>query len=906
MTNTPTAVDHGKIWTDLQFIMECFRDMLVSLDEKELAACLPWVNDISDQPFDGSFPADRLIQAYSMSFQLLNMVEENAAAQYRRKLEDEQGSAAIRGSWGETLAGWARLHKGEDDIRATIAQMEVRPVLTAHPTEAKRVTVLTLHRELYLLMVKNENTVYSKAERRAIRSDMVSLLERWWRTGEIYRQKPDVASERANVMHYFSKVFADALHHTDQRLRESWRLAGFTFSEPRTAEEFPLLHFGSWVGGDRDGHPFVTAGITRETLMLHRQAALDLLAQQLVQLAIRLSFSGFANPVPAALHHALQKQAILMGEAGKLALERNAGEPWRQWVNLMMAKLKNTREEKPGDPATFYKGPQDLLADLSILRNSLDNIGALLVADQLLLPIERQVLCFGFHLAKLDVRQNSAFHDKALGQILQAAGLMDHAFAEWDEDRRLHFLNEELRMARPFLPEGVSAGAEADAVLACYRVLRQHVDRYGADGIGSLIVSMTRSLSDLLVVYLWLREVGLLHIAWPVAPLFETIDDLRAGPAILDAFLQHPVTRHRMAAQQEGVQEVMLGYSDSNKDGGILASRWAIYRAEEQLTAIGNKHGVKLRFFHGTGGTISRGGGKMHRFLDSMPPGTVSGLMKVTVQGESIAQQYANRITATYNFEMLLAGVARQAMIKGKSGKQDELLPEAAMDRLARLSFDAYRSLVEHPGFITFYSNATPIDVLENSKIGSRPARRTGKRSLEDLRAIPWVFSWSQARYNLTGWYGFGTALRLLKEQDAEGYEQLRQSVHRWPFLMYTLIQVETNLLNADEKWMRAFAELVPDRALADELLQTILADRNEGLQQISTWLGSPADERRITQLTNVRLRGQALDHLHQLQIAYIKQWRALPDKEGPEANELLQKLLLLVNAIAGGLRHTG
>nr|MCU0403969.1 phosphoenolpyruvate carboxylase [Chitinophagaceae bacterium] len=591
------------------------------------------------------------------------------------------------------------------------------------------------------------------------------------------------------------------------------------------------------------------------------------------------------------------------GSKGHFAIKRNEGEPWRQFVNIMIAKMDNTLSEDLFAEGTYYPSPVFLISDLEIIRESLLEIGAAGVANDLVLPAERMVQCFGFHLAKLDIRQNSAFHDKAMGQILEAAGFQDIDFAGWDEEKRISFLNEELKLSRPFLPPGVLPGNEANAVLECYRVLRQYVDRYGYDGIGSLIVSMTRSLSDLLVVYIWLREVGLLQAPWPVVPLFETIQDLHAGTQILDSFLAHSVTRARL--QKNPVQEVMLGYSDSNKDGGILASRWAIYRAEEGLTAIGKKHGIILRFFHGTGGTISRGGGKMHRFMDSMPEGSVSGQMKITVQGESIAQQYANKLTATYNFEMLLAGVARQTLL-GKRDGIAGILPEDIMSDLAKKSFRAYRRLVEHPGFIAFYSTATPIDVLENSKIGSRPARRTGKRSLEDLRAIPWVFSWSQARFNLTGWFGFGTALKELRADNEAGWKKLKDAVETWPFLKYTLIQVETNLLNADTKWMQAFANLVPDAGVRDEVFSMMMEDYGEGLTQIAGLLGSQAEERRTTQIENAKLRGEALGKLHELQIKFISEWRSVKDTDEQKSNELLQKLLLLVNAIAGGLRHTG
>ena len=897
-----------KIYDDLQFVMQAFGEVLNQLGEDKLAGELPWIGNAANNNAVGGIEHAKLTQAYSMAFQLLNMVEQNAAAQFRRRTLDEKGSLGIRGSWGEAIARMKEAGMGVEAMTKHLGSLRVQPVLTAHPTEAKRVTVLALHRELYLLLVKRENSSYSNDEQAAIREQIKALLERWWRTGEIYLEKPDVRSERANVMHYFTKVFPEALSYTDQRLTDAWKEAGLPEDALQEAGSFPLLQFGSWVGGDRDGHPYVTADVTRETLSLHREAALTLLSQQLTQLAISLSFSGYSNPVPDFFTKAIAEKATALGQAGKAAVDRNPGEPWRQYVNLMLARLQNTLAGKTSTEAGGYPQAAELMADLDLLRISLRAIGAHYVLRRVLLPVERLVQCFGFHLARLDVRQNSAFHDKALTQVLEAAGFADYDYTGWDEAKRLSFLEKELATARPFLPPGISCGPEADAVLACYGVLKAHTDKFGPNGIGSLIVSMTRSLSDLLVVYLWLREAGLLHMPWPVVPLLETIGDLQAGPRILDDFLSHPLTRQRLKQSGAMVQEVMLGYSDSNKDGGILPSRWAIYQAEQNLTKIASSHGVELRFFHGTGGTISRGGGKMHRFLESMPQGSVSGHIKLTVQGESIAQQFANRINAVYNLEMLLAGVARQSVKQAGAGHPQYAPPTAAMQQLAAYAFGQYRQLVEHPGFIDFYSKATLIDVLEQSKIGSRPARRTGQRSLNDLRAIPWVFSWNQTRFNLTGWYGLGSALTQLQQEQPQQWLALQAAVEDWPFLKYTLIQVETNLLNTDTRWMEAFAALEDNEAIRNTILGMLMHDRELALQQVSLLFNSPADNRRTTQMENIKLRSEALARLHSLQVDGLKAWRQVKEMEGHEeqAALMLQQLLMLVNAVSAGLRHTG
>lgn len=902
MNTPPPSPTMEKINQDLLFVMSCFQEVLQSLGEDKLASLLPWINKNPDTDGLSDEQETKLIQALSISFQLLNMVEQNVAVQYKRQLENEKGLAAIRGSWGETFAAWQKEGYSAEQMAAVLQKLVIQPVLTAHPTEAKRVTVLELHRELYLLLVKNENTIWSNTERTEIRGSIKALLERLWRTGEVYLEKPSLLDERNHVLHYFTNVFPLAVRETDRRLRSIWRSMGLDpqlLSEP---EQLPMLQFGSWVGGDRDGHPYVTAAFTESTLKRHREAALQLLQEELVQLGASLSMSAMHQATPQVLQEAIASGAAQLGEKGAQALARNPHSPYRQYVNLLIIRLQHTRTQEDTREGCFYPSASDLQKDLKLLRQALRDIGAQRIAQDRLFDIERQLLCFGFHLVKLDIRQNSAYHEKAMSQILRAAGFEDYDFAAWDMPKRLRFLNQELQSKRPFLVLGTSCGEEADKVLAYFRVLRRHIQQYGIDGIGSVIVSMTRDLTDLLVVYLFLREVDLLDHPIPVVPLLETIDDLQAGGEILEAFLTHPITQERRFSR---IQEIMLGYSDSNKDGGILASRWNIYKAEERLSRIAAQYDTELCFFHGRGGTISRGGGKYHRFLDSMPAGSVSGAIKITVQGETIAQQFANLKNATYNLEMLLAGTARQVMQNENPAALSDSLHEA-MEKLTHISQQAYPSLIDHPGFIPFYTQATPIDVLEQSKIGSRPARRTGTRSLSDLRAIPWVFSWNQARFNLTGWFGVGTALQQLQEEAPSQWNSLHEVAVKWPLLYYTLIEVETSLLNSDTSIMAAFAELVQEADIRDSIMELLQADYQAGLQQITTLFGQPAADRRQTQLQNIGLRAGGLDNLHRLQLKYIKEWRNLKQEKPEQAERVLKKLLLLTNGIAGGLKSTG
>jgi phosphoenolpyruvate carboxylase len=892
-----------KIKADFHYLVSLFKEMLMSLGEEELVAALPMGDKAPIEEYKRV--AEKLPQAIGICFELLNLAEENAATQYRRKTETQFGLASTRGSWGETLHQWKAAGIDEQEIARKLTAVRVMPVLTAHPTEAKRLTVLDIHRELYLLLVKRENPNWSTSEKAKIKEEILSLMERWWRTGEIYLEKPRLEDEHNNLMHYFVNVFPEAVHLTDQRLQEAWTAMGFSPELLEWPEQYPLIEFGCWVGGDRDGHPFVTPAFTASTLRLHRQAALKMIREQLFGLAGELSFSSYRIDLPQSLLDEIHEKAGLFGEEGQKALDRNPSEPLRQFVNLLLIRLDHTiADNHTLGAAGYFRSADELSAELKKLRTILIGLNAARIARQALFPIERMVQSFGFHLAKLDIRQNSAYHEKAISQILAASGYKDADYASWDEAKRLAFINQELESKRPFLVAGTSCGPEADNVLGYFREVKNYVDHYGTAGIGSLIVSMTRSLSDLLLVFLFLREVGLQEQNLPVVPLLETIDDLIAGPDILKAYLSHPVIQKQRKALPSFTQEIMLGYSDSNKDGGILTSRWNIYKAEENLTKVADELGVRLCFFHGRGGTISRGGGKIHRFLDSMPPGSMSGHIKMTVQGETIANQFANRLTATYNLEMFVAGTARQSMIPAKAGKDEHLYN--MMDELVAMARQNYRKLLDHPDFIRFYSGATPIDILEQSKIGSRPARRTGQRTIDDLRSIPWVFSWSQSRFNLTGWFGTGDALGEFQKQHPQDFERLKQLAKDWPFLKYRLIQIESNLLNSDPHIMKAFAALVPAPQTRQELMDMILADYHTALEKIAEIMEASVEERRVSKLEDNRLRNDALKVLHEMQINDLARWRSMRESRPEERDRLLLKLLLLVNVLSGGLKSTG
>jgi phosphoenolpyruvate carboxylase len=890
---------------DFRYLLDSFRAVLAGIGEPSLADFLEDV--FSGRPASGLLPSARGAQALSLAFQLLNMAEENTANQTRRLRETLQGPAAEPGSWPHNLAWLRDAGFSNAEIQAVLPRIHVQPVLTAHPTEAKRATVLEHHRELYVLLLERENPNWTPMERESIRRRVEAALERLWRTGEIFLDRPDVESEVRNILHYLTTVFPGATRLLTERFEQSWSWAFPGAPLPRE----PRLTFGSWVGGDRDGHPFVTTEVTRRSLAELRDGALRILRRQLETLAARLSLAELLQPAPAALQLRISEYQLALGDAGRKAVGRNPGEPWRQLLNLVLLRMPHPGEEFPSPRA--YARASELDEDLLMLADSLERVGAGRVALAEVTPVRRLVDAFGFHLAALDIRQNSAFHDRAVAQLLSLAGLGGEDYPDWTEERRLQLLERELSSPRPFTVANVELPEEAGATAGVLRLVRDYIDRYGHGGIGSLIVSMTREVSDLLNVYLLAREAGLVRAGSdglvcdiPVAPLFETIEDLERSGRVLSAFLAHPMSRRTLRHLQlrggrpRPLQEVMIGYSDSNKDGGILAAHWALRKAQSRMAGVAREAGVELRFFHGRGGTIGRGAGPTHVFLESLHIGTLQGELRVTEQGEVISQKYANRVTAAQHLERLLAGVTRWTAAHERDLGRPPHPAEEVFELLAAESRASYRELIEMEGFVEFFSQATPIDAIESSRIGSRPPRRTGKRSLKDLRAIPWVFSWSQARFNLPGWYGVGSAFERLRVKDPAAWDLLRRAVGDWPFLSYLLHNVEAGILGSDPALMAGYAGLVEDPDLRSRALDRIVTEFHRTRQVLDELFGGTLQSRRPRFVKAIAIRREALERLHREQIRLLSQWRQ------DQSEETLQELLVTVNAIAGGLKTTG
>ncbi|MEM8736953.1 MAG: phosphoenolpyruvate carboxylase [Planctomycetota bacterium] len=924
------VLESDRVMDSLRLLMTAFDRMLGSVKEDDVAEQLPWRRlwrasdggeDAPDGPSPQHFPPGRFedcLQASAIAFRLLSHAEENAVAQRRRHADLAADTLGESGTWEQAFACGLSLGLEPEAMAQCLAAVEVEPVLTAHPTESTRQTVLEQHRQLYRLIVELENSMWAPAERADFEAGIEACLERLWRTGEIYLEKPGLADERRLVLYFLRDVFPAVLPWASRRIRDAWLSCGLPAEKLRGFQAMPKVRFGTWVGGDRDGHPGVTAKVTEETLALSRETACQLVDSELAGLASRLSLAVRRQAAPPELAHAIKERTTLLQVQGDDVRARNAEEPWRQWLNLMRVRLGLAPE------AGGYVSAAEVIIDLQFLRSTLENVGAQRLAIREVDPVLELTRCFGLHLAVLDIRQNSAFHDRALASLLHEAGIEEgEAYPDWPLTRRRALLNDELATSRPFTGQREVPEGEARDVLDAYRVLARHIERFGTDGLGALIVSMTRSAEDLFAVYLLARDAGLLRAAdgrhWcplEIVPLFETIDDLERAPEILRDYLSHPLVReslHQQAAaadRERPVQQVMVGYSDSGKDGGIVASFWSLYRAQQAMVAVASEYGVDLRFFHGRGGSIGRGSGPTHRFIRALPRQSTRGRLRLTEQGETISQKYANRITAAHHLELLGAGVFAAAVRDRHENDCGVGLPEL-MDRLSVESKRTYRGLLETEGFMEFFSTATPIDAIEASRIGSRPPRRTGRRTLADLRAIPWVFAWNQSRFVLPGWFGFGSAVDQLRAAEPESFEQLlrakSETAGRWAPFHYLVSNVATAWMMASPARMRDYAALVDDAETRHILLTRIEEEHALTGALLERLYAAPLAEARPRIHAVLSLRDEALTPVHRCQIDMLREWRhSVATDKNQEAQQKLSSLLLSVNTIAAGLGVTG
>ena len=866
---------------------------------------LPWISDsqtLEENPTDAAEAA----QLASLAFEILNIVEERVAWRFRAIRRAEHGPETIRGLWPGVIARMKAAGLTEDQAIEAFQKVEVEPVLTAHPTEAKRPLVREKHLAIYNRLAEWEDARLDPLREKRVRDSLRAEFESLWHTGEIFVNRPTVSDERRNALYYLREVFPEVVIRLNRSLDVAWEAAGWSLDKLRAAQAYPRICFASWIGGDRDGHPFVTPQVTENTFAEMRFQALRLHRRRIRTSAEALTESRpFVKKSPA-LEEGITRLVEELGDTGDAIAARNVSERWRCWLYLVREKLERSLRGVKGG----YHSNDEYAEDLELARWTLCEAGAKLAAKEWIEPLILLNEVFGFHLARLDIRNNSATHDAALAAILTTAGIVDgENFADWPEEKRVSFLVAELKSRRPLLTVNAQLSEESENVLGYLRVVAEQERQRGSESLGQLIISMTRQVSDLLAMHLFAREAGLANYQegmWrsrlPVSPLFETGDDLAAAAGILKQYREH------MAGGSETIQPAMVGYSDSNKDAGVFTSQWGIHSGQREMAATLAKQGLEPQFFHGRGGTIGRGAGPTQWFLKALPPGCLTGPVRLTEQGEVLPRKYSHEGNAHYHLELLMAGVSEAVAMQGKrSGVPTEF--QSTFDTLSENSSKAYRDLLTSEDFITFHRSATPIDALETGVFGSRPARRTGKPSLKDLRAIPWVFSWTQSRFYLPGWFGVGTGLEILQQEDPATYSKLQKSFLEISFLRYVFTNVETSLMSANLDLMNSYGELCEDPALRDRILQTIQDEFQRTRDQVGAFLGADFATRRPRMNKTLSLREQPLRKLHLQQIQLLKDWRAAKrptTKENGKPDDIFLALQLTVNAISSGLKETG
>jgi phosphoenolpyruvate carboxylase len=891
-------------------VVELLSDLLLELVRRRQPDVEPVLRGEGDV---GSLSPDlmaRTLQVQGIWFQLLSIAEQNAAMRRRRQVEAERGHEQLRGTFAHVISSAAEAGIPADDIRRLLESLRVRPVITAHPTEAKRVTVLEKHRRIYRRLVDLESPRWTPRERQALIDDLRTDIELLWLTGELRLAKPTVPQEVYWGLHFFNETLFEAvpdlMEKVDRALEQYY--PGEAFQVPT------FFQFGSWIGGDRDGNPFVTNEVTRSTLLENRLTGVRRYHRRLSDLVRLLSITERAVPPSDRFRQALERELAATGEAEAIA-GRNPGEIFRQYLATMLRRLevmiRATERNDARVDAAGYASADALIADLRLIETELLDAGHRTVAESLVLPVRREVEAFRFSTVRLDVRDNTTKLTAAL-RALHAA-TTGAAEAPADTDAWRAWISGEL--ARPLSPGAAMPALPGDTAetLGMFELVRRLRDEIDREAFGSFVLSMTRSVSDILGAYLLAKTAGLFADApgvesctLPIVPLFETIDDLQRAPAIMKELLNVPLVRRSVRAQG-GVQEVMIGYSDSNKDGGFLASNWELYKAQIKLTRVGREAGVPIAFFHGRGGSVSRGGAPTGRAVAAQPAGSVGGRMRITEQGEVVSFKYANRGTAQYQIELLAASVVEHTL---KSEREEALVPTAegddAMEALSGAAMAAYRRLTDDPNLLSYYQAASPLEELTLLNMGSRPARRFGAQSLSDLRAIPWVFAWSQNRHFVPGWYGVGSGiLTFLEVRGDRGSTLLGRMFTDSRLFRLIVDEVEKTLSYVDLGIAREYAELVPDPAVRDAIFPMIEEEYHRTVDAVLRISGGTQLAERFPRFRRkLARRMPTLNQVSRQQVELLRRFRESGGDRTQE--EQLSALLLSINAIAAGFGATG
>ncbi len=816
------------------------------------------------------------VRAFSAYFYLANVAEQT------HRVEELAESERILGS---TVDRILEANLDPSEIESMVDRLEVRPVFTAHPTEAARRSILTKLRYIADLLGERLEPTTSELARARIDRRVAELIDQIWQTDELRATRPSPDDEVKSVIFYLDQLFTSVLPELGEDIALNLKRLG---AKKDSQSDRPAIRFGTWVGGDRDGNPAVTPEVTMATLELAHDHGLRNLIIAVEALAEEISVSTRIKSIGGELEESLRVDQQELPSVWQRFRDLNANEPYRLKCAFIHQRLINTRQAilQGGRPGPIYRLPVDLMNELELMDRSLRDNDGELMAEGALARLRRRVSTFGFHLATLDIRQHSARLHECVADLYARIGLTYSA----DRDTRETMLAAELTNPRPLSAPVSTLEGESAITLQTFVTIREALDRFGPV-IESYIISMAQGVDDVLAAAVLAREAGLVDLDQDLArisfvPLFETIAELRQAGELLDRLLS--VGPYRRIIQLRGnLQEVMLGYSDSNKEGGITTSQWEIYKAQRLLRNAAEKHGVHLRLFHGRGGTIGRGGGPSHTAVLAQPYGTVDGTIKVTEQGEVISDKYGLPRLAARNLELVLASVLEASLLHRTSRQPKDVLERwtEAMEAFSDAAYQSYRSLVDHPDLIPYYLSSTPVEELGAMNFGSRPSRRPGGGGgLSDLRAIPWVFGWTQSRQIIPGWFGVGTGLAAAA---AKHGDTLADMADRFLYLQTFLANVEMTLAKTD----LSIAERYVNRLVAAEhrhLFDVIKAEYELTVTEVTKLTGREVLGSNPLLARTLDVRNIYLDPINYLQISLLERSR----KQDP--NDTLQRALLL------------
>lgn len=857
--------------------------------------------------------AQKIIRAFSIYFQLVNIAEEHHRVRRKRYYESLPGFHPQRGSIQDVVYRLRAAKVSHEALLKQIKEVAITLVLTAHPTQALPPDVLRKHRAIWELLVKRERLGgASFKEREALAQELLGQISDLWHTEELRTTRPLVQDEVEQGLFYLSSILYEALPEVIQTFcREVERVYG----RPLPLEA--IMRFGSWIGGDKDGNPHVTHESLRWALVRYRQAILSNYLVSLERLQERLTHSDRLCRIAPALRRSLARDRLAFPAQAESLDERFPHQPYRQKLALMAHRLRQMQRH-PSEVEGGYRTPEEFRQDLHLIQRSLAHHRADHAAGQDVALLRLQLALFGFSFARLDVREHSRRHLHACAELLRRHGLSTRDLGTMEEGERCALLNQLLTHPR-YVEVPPDTSPDTREVLHTLQVMAEHLEQVDAQAIDGYIISMTHEVSDVLTV-LWLFQQADLfrqttHGWWSavnIIPLFEGLEDLRRAHQVMEALYRHPIYRHHLAARGS-CQQIMLGYSDSNKDGGFLSANWELYQAQRRLHATATSHHVRLQLFHGRGGTIGRGGGPLHQAILVQPPGTVAGRIKITEQGEVVAAKYANPILAVRNLELVLSAVL-EATLAPPRPPRERFGWEAVMDELSQSAWQRYRHLVfDDQTFVRYFEQATPIDAVAAFHIGSRPPARDtdghlahqGPGRIEQLRAIPWVFSWTQSRQLVPSWFPFGWAVTQFVSAHGHGLKTLQQLYREFPWFHVMVDFIQTSLGMADLRVARRYAGLVQPAGLGRRVFAQLRDEFWRSRRAVLQITGQRdlLDHHYVLQ-NSIRLRNPYVDPLNLLQVQVLRRWRMSPP--GSRRKRLERALAMTISGVAAGMRHTG